>query len=137
MCLKWSPTDDLSCVSLSFLSEFLVTLEDRKIMRIPNLLAVATIATASFVQANPVSRNNKSSGKSTPWPEIPQQATYKQPDGPVYVFPSSVVKGVTSKSVAGSGGKKMTFNQVGDTYTRTLSKRIPVHSAKVNEQDLR
>lgn len=69
------------------------------------------------ILANPVVRNNKPSS-SIPWPEIPQQDVYQVPSGSVYVYPTSVVRGVTSNSSPKSGNKAMVFNNVGDTYTR-------------------
>ncbi|ORY82403.1 Six-hairpin glycosidase-like protein [Leucosporidium creatinivorum] len=67
-------------------------------------------------QASPLqARNNDKS--STPWPAIPTPESYQQPSGPVYVYPVSVAKGLTSNHSSSASSPTMIFDSVGDIYT--------------------
>jgi hypothetical protein len=79
----------------------------------------------TWVLADSLSQARQSS-PSVPWPPIPLQQPYSPPTYPEYIYPTSVVQGLTEQSAAnGTVSFPLLFNAVEDIYTRKVQILVP------------
>jgi hypothetical protein len=78
---------------------------------------VAGIFLAAHASAKSLPHARESS-TSVPWPPIPLQQPYSPPTYTEYIYPTSVIQGLTDQSANSTVSFPLDFNAVGDIYTR-------------------
>jgi len=100
------------------------------------LSRITTLAGLAFAGWLPACAGEASS--STPWPAIPSQNAYAEPDDDILVMPAAVVKGLTHDTSNPLGSSPMVFSSVNETYTRksAQSKCSPMPNTRTDGRSI-